>query len=152
MARINKTESKPFAIIDSNVIVYAMIKDYPIKLCHEKCLSLLEKGLKGELDYILALNPVIVVEVFSALRKLLDDNEAESKVGALLRSRRLAFLSISKEACQNAVQWAKQQNIPVNDALIAANMTEYAHLIYTSDEEHFNKLKEYGIKIANPIR
>ena len=149
---MSKAESKPFAIIDSNVIVYAMIKDYPIKLCHEKCLSLLEKGLKGELDYILALNPVIVVEVFSALRKLLDCNEAESKVGSLLRSRRLAFLPISKEACQNAVQWAKEKNIPVNDALIGANMAEYAHLIYTIDEDHFKKLKEYGVKILNPIK
>jgi predicted nucleic acid-binding protein len=152
LARISRAQSKSFALIDSNVIVYAVIKDYPIKLYHEKCLSLLEKGLKGELDYILALNPVIVVEVFSALRKLLNCAEAEFKVGSLLSSRRIAFLSISKEACKNAVHWAKERNVPVNDALIAANMVEYAQLIYTSDEEHFGKLEEKGVEILNPTK
>ena len=148
---MNKSGSKPLAVIDSNVIVYAMIKDYPTILCHEKCLSLLEKGLKGELDCSLAINPIIVVEVFSALRKLLSCNEAESRVSSLLRLRRLGFLSISKEECMTSVRWAKEKNIPVNDALIGANMVEHARFIYTLDGEHFKKLEEHGVKTLNPI-
>ena len=139
-------------MIDSNVLVYAMIKNYPTEQSHKKCLSFLQKGLKGELDYILAINPIIVTEVFSALRKLLNCSEAEFRVSSLLRLRRLGFLSISKEACQTSIRWAKEKNIPVNDALIAANMTEYAELIYTLDEEHFQKLEENGIKILNPTK
>jgi predicted nucleic acid-binding protein len=148
---VNITESKPLAILDSNVIVYSMIKDYPNKLHHQKCLALLEKGLKGELNHILTINPIIVVEVFSALRKLLNWTEAEYRTSSLLRSRRLAYLAISREACKNSVQWAKEKNIPVNDALIGANMVEHAHLIYTVDEDHFKKLEEYGVKILSPI-
>ena len=72
MARISIVESKPLAIVDSNVIVYAMIKDYPDKIRHEKYLALLERGLKGELNYILTVNPIIVVEIFSVLKKLLN--------------------------------------------------------------------------------
>ena len=151
MARISIVESKPLAIVDSNVIVYAMIKDYPDKMQHEKCLALLERGLRGESKYILTVNPIIIVEVFSVLKKLLNRNEAEFRVSALLRSRRLGFLSISKEACQNSVQWAKEKNIPVSDAVIAASMIGHAQLIYTVDEEHFKKLEGYNVKILNPI-
>ena len=150
MARISIAASKPLAIVDSNVIVYAMIKDYPDKMRHEKCIALLDRGLRGELNYILTVNPIIIVEVFSVLKKLLNCNEAEFRINALLRSRRLGFLSISKEACQNSVQWAKEKNIPVNDAVIAASMIEHAQLIYTIDEEHFKKLEGYNVKILNP--
>jgi predicted nucleic acid-binding protein len=138
--------------MDSNILVYAVVDQYPDEICHQKCLLLLEQGLRGKLNFVLALNPIIVVEAFSALRKLLTCNEAEFRVGSLLRSNRLAFLSISKEACQNSVRWAREKNVPVNDAIIGANMIEQAQLIYTADEEHFRKLEEYGVKITNPLR
>jgi predicted nucleic acid-binding protein len=150
LARINNAETKPLALVDSNILVYAMLKDYPDKARHEKCLSLLEKGLKGELSCILAVNPIIVVEVFTVLRKMLSCSEAQSRISSLLDSRRIGYLSVTREACQTAVQWAKQANIPVNDALIAANMTDNAQLIYTADEEHFRKLEEYNVTIINP--
>jgi len=152
LARVGKAEAKPLAILDSNVIVYSMITGYPNKLYHRRCRILLEKGLKGELDYILSVNPIVVVEVFSALRRLLNWNEAEFRTSSLLRSKRIAFLSISREASQNSVQWAKEKSIPINDAMIGANMAEQADLICTIDEEHFKKLEEYGVKILNPVK
>jgi predicted nucleic acid-binding protein len=150
LARIRKAETKPLALVNSNILVYAMLKDYPDKARHEKCLSLLEKGLKGELSCILAVNPIIVVEVFTVLRKMLSCSEAQSRISSLLDSRRIGYLSVTREACQTAVQWAKQANIPVNDALIAASMTDNAQLIYTADEKHFRKLEEYNVTIINP--
>jgi len=152
LAGVGKAEAKPLAILDSNVIVYSMITDYPNKLYHKRCRILLENGLKGELDYILGLNPVVAVEVFSALRRLLNWSEAEFRTGSLLRSKRIAFLSISREASQNSLRWAKEKRVPVNDAMIGANMVEQADLIYTIDEDHFKKLEEYGVKVLNPIR
>jgi predicted nucleic acid-binding protein len=152
LARVSKAETKPLAILDSNVIVYSMITDYPNKPHHRSCRTLLEKGLKGELDHILSLNPIVIFEVFSALKTLLNRNEAEYRTSSLLRSNRIAYLSISKEASQNSVQWAKEKKIPVNDAMIGASMVEQANLIYTVDEDHFKKLEEYGVKILNPIR
>ena len=119
-------ESKPLSLVDSNVIIYAMMKDQTDKRCHEKCLTLLEKGLKGDLKYILTVNPVIIVEVFSVLRKLEGCELAEFKTSSFLQSKRLSFLSISKEACQKSVLWAKEKNIPVNDALIGASTLEKA--------------------------
>jgi predicted nucleic acid-binding protein len=151
VGRINKPESKPIAIVDSNVIVYAMVKDYSDNQLHQKCLAFLEKGLKGELDYVLALDPIITVEVFSVLRKTLDCDAAEFRVNTFLRSSRIAFLPTSREACQNAVKWAKKKNVPVNDAMIGANAAEYAAPIYTLDE-HFNKLEEYGVKTIKPTK
>jgi len=145
-------KAKPLAILDSNVIVYSMITDYPSKTFHAKCRNLLERGLKGELDYILSLNAIIVVEVFSALRRLLNWSEAEFRTGSLLRSKRIAFLSISREASQNSVKWAKEKGVPVNDAMIGANMVERANLVYTADEDHFRKLEEYGVRFINPLK
>ena len=145
-------EPRHLALLDSNVIVYSMITDYPNELYHRKCHALLERGLKGELDHILSLNPIVVVEAFSALRRLLNWEEAEFRTGSLLRSRRIAFLSISREAVQNSVRWAKEKAIPVNDAVIGATMVERANLIYTVDEDHFEKLEEYGVKILNPVK
>jgi len=145
-------EAKPLAILDSNVVVYSMVMDYPSKTYHTKCLNLLERGLKGELDYIVSLNPVVVVEAFSALVRLLDRHQAEFRIGSLLRSKRIAYLSISREASQNSIQWAKEKVVPVNDAMVGANMVEMAGLVYTVDEDHFKKLEEYGVKFVNPIR
>lgn len=152
MAGVAGAEVKPLAILDSNVIVYSMVTDYPNKAYHIKCLNLLEKGLKGELDYILSLNPIVVVEAFSALTRLLDWSQAEFRIGSLLRSKRIAFLSISREASQNSVRWAKEKVVPVNDAMIGANMIETAGLVYTIDENHFKKLEEYGVKFVNPLK
>jgi predicted nucleic acid-binding protein len=122
-----------------------------VKRYHKKCRILLEKGLKGELDHILSLNSIVAIEVFPALRRLLNWSEAEFRTSSLLHSRRIAFLSISREAAQKSVQWAKEKRIPVNDATIGANMVEQANRIYTIDEDHFKKLEEYGVKIINPI-
>ncbi len=128
-----------------------MMKNHANKQYHEKCLTLIEKGLKGELKGILAVNPIVIVEVFSVLRKLEGCELAEFKITSFLHSKRLGFLSVSKEACQKMVQWAKEKNIPVNDALIGASILEKANLIFTVDEEHFQKLKEYGIQVLNPL-
>ena len=151
MAGVARAEAKPLAILDSNVIVYSMVMDYPNKMYHNKCRNLLEMGLKGELDYILSLNPIVVVEAFSALTRLLDRSQAEFRIGSLLRSKRIAFLSISREVSQNSVRWAKEKAVPVNDAMIGANMIEAAGLVYTIDEKHFKKLEEYGVKFVSPI-
>lgn len=149
MGRITNPGTKTLALVDSNVLIYALNTDYTDWECHEKCLSLLNRGLKGQLPHILALNPIIVAEVFTVIKKLFGCNEAESRVNGLLQSKRLGYVSVSKEASQTAVQWAKKHNIPVNDALIAASAAEQAPTIYTTDE-HFNKLETYNITIINP--
>jgi predicted nucleic acid-binding protein len=149
VGRITIPETKPLAIVDSNIIIFALNTDYADQKCHEKCLLLLDRGLKGQLDYMLTLNPIVVVEVFSAIRKILSCAEAESRVSGLLQSRRLGYISISKEACKIGLQWAREYNIPVNDALIAACAAESAPTIYTTDE-HFQKLETHNLTIINP--
>jgi predicted nucleic acid-binding protein len=85
------------------------------------------------------------------LRRLSSCDEAENKVGSLLRLRRLGFVPISKDNCQTSLRWAKEKNIPVNDALIGANSLEHASIVYTLDN-HFKKLEEYGVKTINPVK
>jgi predicted nucleic acid-binding protein len=150
VGRITNPEIKPLALVDSNILIYALNTDYANRECHKKCLSLLDRGLKGQLPHTLALNPIIVAEVFNIIRKLLGCNEAESLVNGLLQSKRLGYVSISREASQAGVQWAKKHNIPVNDALIAASAAKQAPTIYTTDE-HFKKITTQNITIVNPM-
>ncbi len=146
------TEPKPFAIVDSNVVIYAMINNLSSKQTHEACLQLIEDGFKGKLACILAINNVIVVEVFTVLKRTVNSIVAESRVGQLLKSRRIEFLHISREECQSAIRWAKETNIPVNDALIGANAAKHSGFIYTVDEDHFSRISKFGIKIVNPVK
>jgi predicted nucleic acid-binding protein len=150
VARINALESKALALVDSNILVYALVKDYPDKERHQKCLTLIDKGLHGQLDHYLAVNSTIIAEVFTVLKNMLNINATEERMATLLNSKHIAYILVSKEACQNAVEWATQHNIPVNDALIAASAAESAPIIYTNDEEHFKKLERYNIIINNP--
>jgi len=149
VGRIISAETKPLALVDSNIIIYALNMDYSDQKCHEKSLALLEKGLKGQLNCTLALNPIITVEVFAALRKILGCSIAESRISNLLQSRRLGYVSISREACQIGLKWATKHNVPVNDAIIAASAAESAPTIYTNDE-HFKKLETHRLTIINP--
>lgn len=138
------------ALIDSNVAVYALVKDYPTKKIHEKCLKLLERALKGEIGVILCLNPIMIVETFSALAKLLGLAEAEYRVLSLLGSKRLAYMTVSSSSCESAVRWAKESNVPVNDAMVASIAVEHSAPVYTADEDHFNRLKKFGVIFRNP--
>ena len=148
MARIGRHS---LGLLDSNVTVYALVKDYPTKKIHEMCLKLLEKGLKGEIA-VLCLNPIMLVETFSALAKLLSLAEAEYRISSLLRSKRLGFLTISRPASESAVSWAKESEVPINDTMIASLAVENSAIVYTADERHFNKLKRYGVIFQNPIK
>ena len=140
------------ALLDSNVAVYALVKDYPTKKIHKKCLTLLERGLKGKINVILCLNPIMIVETFSALVKLLGFIEAEYRVSSLLSSKRLAFLTASRSSSESAVHWAKESEVPVNDAMIAGIAVEHSAIVYTTAENHFSRLKKYGVTFRNPIK
>jgi len=140
------------ALLDSNIAVYALVKDYPTKKIHKKCLTLLERGLKGEINVILCLTPIMIVETFSALVKLLGFIEAEYRVSSLLSSKRLAFLTVSRSSSESAVHWAKESEVPVNDAMMASVAVEHSALVYTANENHFRRLKKYGLTFRNPIK
>jgi len=140
------------ALIDSNIAVYALVKDYPTKKIHEKCLKLLERALKGEVNMILCLNPIMIVETFSALVKLLGIVEAEYRVSSLLNSKRLAFLTVSRSSSESAVHWAKESEVPVNDAMMGGIAVEHSAIVYTADENHFRRLRKYGVTFRNPIK
>ncbi len=140
------------AMLDSNIAVYALVKDYPTKKIHKKCLKLLERALKGEINLILCLTPIMIVETFSALVKLLGLVEAEYRVSSLLSSKRLAFLTVSRSSSGSAVRWAKESKVPVNDAMISAVAIEHSAVVYTADENHFTRLKKYGVTFRNPLK
>jgi len=94
----------------------------------------------------------MIVETFSALVKLLGIVEAEYRVSSLLNSKRLAFLTVSRSSSESAVHWAKESEVPVNDATMAGIAVEHSAIVYTADENHFRRLRKYGVTFRNPIR
>lgn len=143
---------KHLALLDSNVAVYALVKDFPSKKIHRKCLEFLEKALKGKIDLVLCLNPVMIIETYSTLAKLLGLSEAEYRVSSLLRSNRLAYVTASRSSCEKAVNWAKEALVPVNDAMLGSIAVEHSASVCTADEEHFRRLKRYGVTFRNPVK
>lgn len=137
-------------LVDSNVLVYALVKDYPSAEVHAKSLELIEKGLKGQLGRTLCLSPIVVVEAFFAITRLLDLAQAEFRILSFLKSNRIGYLTASRSASMKAVTWAKEAAVPLNDAVMAAIAVENSALLYTADYEHFSKLKKYGVAFSDP--
>lgn len=135
------------ALVDSNILIYAVDAAYPEKqrVAH----NLLEEGLAGKRSLVLALQNVNEFFV----------NITQKAIKPMQDAHVLAEDLLSKFPCypddQNTVEYAfslcRLYKIPFWDALIAAVMLENTILtIYTENEQDFRKIP--GIKVVNPFR
>ncbi len=133
------------SFLDSNIIIFANIKNFPE---YKYAVNILEMGLKGELN--LCINTIIALETHYKLTKLINIEEANYRVGTIFKSRRILYFNISKETVQQGFSIAKKYNIKTNDAVIVASMLENnISKIYTDNENDFRKIK--NLEIINPI-
>ncbi|HUY00320.1 MAG TPA: PIN domain-containing protein [Candidatus Deferrimicrobium sp.] len=134
------------SFIDSNILVFANVKNFPE---YEKAVSILEMGLKGTLN--LCINTIIALETHYKLVKLINTEEANYRVETLFKSKRFIFFNISKKTIQDGFSIAKQYNLRTNDAVIIASMYENnIPKIYTDNTRDFQKVK--NLELINPIR
>ncbi|NVM05179.1 MAG: type II toxin-antitoxin system VapC family toxin [Candidatus Helarchaeota archaeon] len=134
------------AFIDSNIIIFANIKNSPD---HAKSLALLEKALKGE--FIGCINPIIAIEAHYKLMKYIDSSEAKYRINSLLDSFKLRFFSITKGTLKKGFDISDINKIATNDSIIIASMLENnVNKIYTDNEIDFKKYPK--IKVVNPLK
>ncbi len=133
------------SFIDSNILIYANVEDFPE---YKYSLTILEKGLKGEL--YLCFNTIIALETHYKLTKLINVDEANYRVENLFKSKRISYFNVSKISIQNGFSIAKKYNIKINDAVIVSSMLENnISKIYTDNEKDFKKIE--NLEIINPI-
>jgi len=131
--------------IDSNIIIFANVEDFPE---YKYSLTILEKGLRGEL--YLCFNTIIALETHYKLAKLINVDEANYRVENLFKSKRISYFNVSKVTIQKGFSIAKKYNIKTNDAVIVASMLENnISKIYTDNETDFKKIE--NLEIINPI-
>lgn len=131
---------------DSNIIVFANVKNFPE---YKKAVGILEMGLKGQLK--LCFNTIIALETHYKLLKLINIEEANYRVETLFKSMRLFYFDVLMSTLQKGFSIVKKNNIRTNDAVILASMYENGiSKIYTDNETDFQKVKD--IEIINPIR
>ncbi len=134
------------AFIDSNIIIFANIKNSPE---HIQSLEILKNALKG--NFIGYIDTIIAIETHFKLLKKISASEANYRLNTLLNSRRLRFYNITKNTLKTAFKIAEENNIATNDSIIISSMLENdVHLIYTDNEKHFQKFSK--IKAINPLR
>ena len=131
--------------MDTNVFVFANIKDYPE---HEACLKKLQEKMLTE---ELAINIFVLSESFHILSKHLDKTDAEYRVESLLSSRRIRYVDVSLSTFKEAMSISKEKDIRINDAVVYASMKENGITqILTTNEKDFRKIR--GVIVENPLR
>ena len=131
--------------MDTNVYVFANIKDYPE---HEECLKKLQEKMLTE---ELAINVFVLSESFHILSQHLDKADAKYRVESLLSSRRIRYLDVSLGTFKEAMSISKEKDVRINDAVIYASMKENGITqILTTNEKDFRKI--LGVVIANPLK
>lgn len=76
------------SFIDSNILVFANVKNYPE---YEEAVNILEMGLKGQLK--LCFNTIIVLETHYKLSNLINIEEANYRVELFSNQRELFILT-----------------------------------------------------------
>ncbi len=128
--------------VDSNILIFASIDNYPEK---EFAIKKLEEITRNN---TLAVNTIIVSEVFHKISVILNRAEAIKCMESLLESDNIAYLPIQKETVKGAIILAANHHMRINDALIAQHVFDSkCEGILTDNVKDFKKID--GLKIIN---
>ncbi len=125
-------------IIDSNIWIFGEIVNAPE---HGAAV----KGYKSIMEKdTVAINAIIISEVFHKLSRLFDSNIAYSRVTNILQNPSIEWLEIGRETSISAISLSKNARIKINDAFIARQALEIGAKVFTDDSD-FKKVK--GLEI-----
>ncbi|OFV65901.1 MAG: twitching motility protein PilT [Candidatus Syntrophoarchaeum butanivorans] len=126
--------------VDSNVFIFANIKDYPEhRIAKEKLMNLIETESR------ILINSIIVSEVHYKLSRLLNPEEAYDRTLKILLSDYVEYLPIGEDTILKAIELSFLKNMKINDAIIAQNVLDSgAEGLLTDNVKDFNKIS--GLK------
>jgi len=126
-------------IVDSNVWIFAEVKDAPEHPAAVRAIQLLlEKGNIGT-------NVVILSEVFHKVSIFFGAPIASERVRIALLHPSVQWLDFGQGDAADATRLAQEAGIRINDALIAQQALENKAAILTDNVRDFKKVK--GLKI-----
>ncbi len=125
-------------IVDSNIWIFGEIDNAPE---HEAAVkrykSITEKDT-------VAVNAVIISEVFHKLSRLVDKDMAYARVSNILQNYSIEWLDIARSTAMGALNLSKSSNLKINDALIARQALELGADIFTDDLD-FRRVNGLGL-------
>lgn len=121
-------------IVDSNVWIFAEIINGPE---HEAAVKGYESFMKKD---VVAINAIIVSEVFHKLSKLFDSDLAYARVNNILQNPSIEWLDMRRNTSLRAIKLANNSKMKINDAVIAEQALEFNAKIFT-DDKNFKRVK-----------
>ncbi len=128
--------------VDSNILIFAELDEYPE---HKLAVDRIDKVSRNSL---LAVNNVIISEVFHKLSALLSRCEAKKKVERILESSYINYIPIEKSTIKAALELPEKYQIRINDAIIAQHVFDTGYDgILTDNVKDFKRIS--GLNVIN---
>ena len=125
--------------IDSNILIFANIKEYPeYEIAKEKIEKLIENNTLG-------VNSIIISEVQYKLYRLLGSKESSKRTLKILSSEYVNYIPIEKDTIIEAVNLSYSRNIRINDAIIARHAIDSNASLLTDNVKDFKKIPRLNL-------
>lgn len=126
-------------LVDSNVWIFGAKEDVPEhKLALRRLSELLPRNE-------VAINPIIVSEVFHKIFVMHGSAEAKRKTDAILQHPLINWLTFTKTTTTKAVALAGATGLRINDAMIAQQAIDMNLSVLTDDAKDFGKVKKLRV-------
>ncbi len=130
-------------LVDSNIFIFANIKEYPEHSVAKAKLKDLVKTHK------LLVNTIIISEVHYKLYRLLGEEESFNRTQKILYSKHVNYEQVEQGTILKALELSHNNNIRINDAIIAAHANDLNVRLFTDNVKDFEKIS--NLKIV-PLR
>lgn len=125
--------------VDSNIFIFANIKEYPEYPIAKAKIKELIKSHK------LLVNTIIISEIQYKLFRLLDQEESYNRTLKILNSKHVGYESITQSTILKALELSHSSNIRINDAIIAQNAIDLDVEVFTDNTKDFRKIPDLKI-------
>jgi predicted nucleic acid-binding protein len=130
-------------LVDSNIFIFANIKEYPEH-------SASKAKLKDFVNtHKLLVNTIIISEVHYKLYRLLGEEESFNRTQKILYSKHVNYEPVEQSTILKALEISHNNNIRINDAIIAAHASDLNVSLFTDNVKDFEKIS--NLKIV-PLR
>lgn len=121
-------------LVDSNIFIFANIKEYPEHSAAKAKLKELVNNHK------LLVNTIIISEVHYKLYRLLGEEESFNRTQKILYSKHVNYEQVEQSTILKALDLSHHNNIRINDAIIAAHASDLNVGLFTDNVKDFEKI------------
>lgn len=144
--------SGELALIDTNLLVYAVDKSEPAK--QRVCKELFRECWKRERSFAVSVQNLSEFYTVATSAKRIENpipkKDAQKFVSAIVNFRNWKVIAPTARTIMTAIDLSIEHNVHYWDAVIAATMRENeVFSVYTEDKGHFSRIP--GLTVTNPL-